>query len=67
MTTFPSLYEMENEQWIADVYAKGPFSLGGREHDLTLPAGRDRELVGVGRAATQRERSRFEFQPGWIF
>ena len=38
MTTFPSLYEMENEQWIADVYAKGPFSLGGREHDLTVGA-----------------------------
>lgn len=38
MTTFPSKYEVENRQWIADVYAKGPFALGGREHQLTVGA-----------------------------
>ena len=36
MTAFPSAYTMENRQWIGDVYAKGPFTLAGREHELVI-------------------------------
>ena len=38
MTAFPSKYSMENTQWIGDVYAKGPFTLAGREHELVVGA-----------------------------
>ncbi|MDG9671437.1 TonB-dependent siderophore receptor [Hahella sp. CR1] len=33
---YPSLYGFDNEQWIADVYATGPFTLGGREHEAVI-------------------------------
>lgn len=33
---YPSAYEFESEQLIADVYATGPFRLGGREHELVV-------------------------------
>lgn len=36
--SFPSLYEFNNEQWIADVYANGPFELAGRQHELVVGA-----------------------------
>lgn len=35
---YPSLYEMENRQTQADVYARGQVELGGRRHDLTFGA-----------------------------
>lgn len=35
---YPSLYEMENRQTQADVYARGRFELGGRQHDLMFGA-----------------------------
>lgn len=35
---YPSQYEAENTQWIGDVSLSGPFSLGGREHELVLGA-----------------------------
>lgn len=38
MTAFPSRYIMENRQWMTDVFAKGSFSLGGREHELIVGA-----------------------------
>lgn len=36
--SYPSLYEDKNTQNIVDVYASGPFSLAGREHELVLGA-----------------------------
>lgn len=36
MTAFPSKYTVENTQWIGDLVAKGPFTLGGREHQLVV-------------------------------
>lgn len=38
MGLWPSTYTLDNEQWIADIYAKGPFSLAGREHELVVGA-----------------------------
>lgn len=35
---YPSLYEMDNTQTLADVYARGRFGLGGRQHDLMFGA-----------------------------
>ncbi|WP_197408109.1 MULTISPECIES: TonB-dependent siderophore receptor [unclassified Guyparkeria] len=32
--SYPSLYDYDNEQWIADLQAKGPFDLFGRTHEL---------------------------------
>ncbi|MCL7744388.1 TonB-dependent siderophore receptor [Guyparkeria hydrothermalis] len=32
--SYPSRYDYDNEQWIADVQAKGPFDLLGRTHEL---------------------------------
>lgn len=34
LLAYPSLYEDRNEQWLADLYVSGPFSLAGREHEL---------------------------------
>jgi len=36
LRSYPSLYESKNTQWIADLYASGPFSLAGRDHELVL-------------------------------
>jgi outer membrane receptor for ferric coprogen and ferric-rhodotorulic acid len=38
MSAFPSKYAVENTQWIGDIVAKGPFTLGGREHQLIVGA-----------------------------
>jgi len=38
MGTWPSTYLQDNEQWLADVQVKGPFSLAGREHQLIAGA-----------------------------
>ncbi|WP_166268767.1 TonB-dependent siderophore receptor [Marinobacter caseinilyticus] len=35
---YPSQYELNTEQWVADAYATGPFSLVGRIHELVLGA-----------------------------
>ncbi|GEK47336.1 TonB-dependent receptor [Bisbaumannia pacifica] len=35
---YPSRYDLENEQWIADLSARGRFELGGREHEAVLGA-----------------------------
>ncbi|MNZ25119.1 Ferric-pseudobactin BN7/BN8 receptor precursor [compost metagenome] len=32
--SYPSLYEDDNRQWLADLYVSGPFALLGREHEL---------------------------------
>jgi len=34
--SYPSKYNSTEKQYYADVYASGPFSLGGREHQLVL-------------------------------
>lgn len=34
--SYPSLYHGKNTQNVADLYATGPFSLAGREHELVL-------------------------------
>lgn len=34
--SYPSQYHSTEKQYYADVYASGPFSLGGREHELVL-------------------------------
>jgi len=34
--SYPSQYDSTEKQYYADVYASGPFSLGGREHELVL-------------------------------
>lgn len=36
LAAYPSLYTLEKEQWIADLYASGPFSLAGRTHELVV-------------------------------
>lgn len=36
--SYPSLYSAENLQHLADLYASGPFQLGGREHELVVGA-----------------------------
>lgn len=33
---YPSQYTLDKEQWIADLYASGPFSLAGRTHELVV-------------------------------
>ena len=38
MSAFPSKYSVENTQWIGDLVAKGPFMLGGREHQVIVGA-----------------------------
>ncbi|MFC6669916.1 TonB-dependent siderophore receptor [Marinobacterium aestuariivivens] len=38
LSAYPSRYDFKSDQLIADFYATGPFSLGGREHDLVLGA-----------------------------
>lgn len=34
LKAYPSLYNLESEQWVADLYAKGPLTLAGRDHQL---------------------------------
>ena len=34
--TYPSKYRHSERQWLADVYASGPFSLGGRQHEAVI-------------------------------
>lgn len=34
--TWPSKYDHKESQWMADVHATGPFTLGGRRHELVL-------------------------------
>ncbi|MDX1754564.1 MAG: TonB-dependent siderophore receptor [Marinobacter sp.] len=36
--SFPSKYALDKEQWIADLYASGPFELAGRDHELVVGA-----------------------------
>ncbi|OEO25865.1 TonB-dependent receptor [Pseudomonas sp. J237] len=36
--SYPSEYNEKNKQLIADVYANGPFMLGGRQHELVVGA-----------------------------
>ena len=36
--SYPSKYNSSNEQSLADISAKGKFTLGGRQHDLTFGA-----------------------------
>lgn len=36
LSTWPSKYDHEEKQLMADVYASGPFTLGGRRHELVL-------------------------------
>lgn len=38
LKSYPSRYDMETEQWVADLHASGPFELGGREHELIVGA-----------------------------
>lgn len=38
LLAYPSQYDLNVEQWVADVYATGPFSLAGRTHELVLGA-----------------------------
>lgn len=38
LSTWPSKYNHQERQWMADVYASGPFMLGGRKHELVLGA-----------------------------
>lgn len=38
LKAYPSRYDMETEQWVADLHASGPFELGGREHELIVGA-----------------------------
>ena len=35
---YPSRYDMHNKQDVADVRASGPFSLGGRQHEMVIGA-----------------------------
>lgn len=34
--SYPADYQNQTKQWIADVYASGPFSLAGRKHELVV-------------------------------
>lgn len=36
LSTWPSKYDHQEKQLMADVYASGPFTLGGRRHELVL-------------------------------
>ncbi|SFM13704.1 TonB-dependent siderophore receptor [Marinobacter zhejiangensis] len=36
LAAYPSEYDLTKEQWIADLYASGPFSLAGRTHELVV-------------------------------
>lgn len=36
LVAYPSMYQLDKEQWIADLYASGPFSLAGRTHELVV-------------------------------
>lgn len=38
MLTYPSKYGSKETQWIADAHLSGPFTLGGRRHQLVLGA-----------------------------
>lgn len=38
LSTWPSKYDHQEKQWLADAYASGPFTLGGHEHELVLGA-----------------------------
>lgn len=38
LSGYPSLYEGETRQWLADLSLSGPFRLAGREHELMLGA-----------------------------
>jgi outer-membrane receptor for ferric coprogen and ferric-rhodotorulic acid len=38
LSTWPSKYDHQEKQWLADAYASGPFTLGGRAHELVLGA-----------------------------
>lgn len=38
LLSWPSKYGHKEKQWVVDAYATGPFTLGGRRHDLVLGA-----------------------------
>ncbi|WP_417565838.1 TonB-dependent siderophore receptor [Marinobacter sp.] len=38
LLAYPSQYDLNVEQWLADVYATGPFNLANRTHELVLGA-----------------------------
>lgn len=38
LMAYPSQYDLDIEQWVADVYATGPFNLANRTHELVLGA-----------------------------
>lgn len=43
--SYPSDYQDNTKQWIADVYANGPFSLAGRTHELVVGASWSRSTL----------------------
>jgi outer-membrane receptor for ferric coprogen and ferric-rhodotorulic acid len=48
--SYPSEYQDENKQLVADLYASGPFSLAGREHELVVGGSWSRsELEDISR------------------
>jgi outer membrane receptor for ferric coprogen and ferric-rhodotorulic acid len=36
LSTWPSKYDHTERQWMVDLYASGPFTLGGRTHELVI-------------------------------
>ncbi|KMQ75131.1 TonB-dependent siderophore receptor [Marinobacter subterrani] len=38
LMAYPSQYDLDIEQWVADVYATGPFILANRTHELVIGA-----------------------------
>ncbi len=43
--SYPSLYSSDNKQTVIDSYVNGKYSLGGRQHDLTVGAGWSRSTL----------------------